>query len=115
LTPFSRTLTLKEDAMEFLVGFEINVPDGTPEPEVSDRENAEASVAAELAQQGHLVRVWRVAAAAGGPTVLGLYRARSEAQLDGLLRALPLYDWMRVTVTPLSPHPNDPAATEANP
>jgi muconolactone delta-isomerase len=101
--------------MEFLVGFEINVPDGTPELEVSDRENAEASAAAELAQQGHLVRVWRLAAAAGGPTVLGLYRAYSEAELDDLLRALPLYDWMRVTVTPLSPHPNDPAATEANP
>jgi hypothetical protein len=30
--------------------------------------------------------------------------------MDGLLRALPLYDWMRVTVTPLEPHPNDPVA-----
>ena len=29
--------------------------------------------------------------------------------MDGLLRALPLYEWMRVTVTPLAPHPNDPA------
>jgi muconolactone delta-isomerase len=34
------------------------------------------------------------------------------AQLTGMLRALPLYDWMQVTVTPLEFHPNDPAAPE---
>jgi muconolactone D-isomerase len=43
---------------------------------------------------------------------VGLYRADSGAQLDDLLRALPLYDWMRVTVTPLEPHPNDPAGSQ---
>ena len=32
--------------------------------------------------------------------------------MDGLLRALPLYEWMRVTVTPLEPHPNDPAVQQ---
>jgi muconolactone D-isomerase len=40
--------------------------------------------------------------------ILGLYRADGEAQLEGLLRALPLYEWMDLTVTPLEPHPNDP-------
>ena len=40
---------------------------------------------------------------------LGLYRTDSEAELDGLLAALPLADWLRVTVTPLEAHPNDPA------
>jgi len=35
-------------------------------------------------------------------------RADSKAQLAGLLDALPLYDWMKITVTPLEPHPNDP-------
>jgi muconolactone delta-isomerase len=94
--------------MEFLVGFEVEVPGGTPESEVNERQRAEASAAARLADEGHLLRVWKVAGAAGGPPVLGLYRADSEAQLDGLLRALPLYDWMRVTVTRLDPHPNDP-------
>jgi hypothetical protein len=32
--------------MEFLVEFEIKVPESTPEPEVVDRESAEASAAA---------------------------------------------------------------------
>ncbi len=93
--------------MEFLVEFEINVPGGTPQSEVRDREDAEATAAAQLAREGHLVRVWKLTAA-GEAKVLGLYDAGSRAQLDELLRALPIYEWMRVTVTPLEPHPNDP-------
>ena len=95
--------------MEFLVEFEINVPDGAPESEVRDRENAEASAASKLADQGHLVRVWKVPVASGQGGTLGLYRAVSQKQLDGLLEALPLYEWMDVTITRLEPHPNDPA------
>ena len=61
-------------------------------------------------REGHLLRLWKPPAAPGENKALGLYRADSEAQLAGLLGALPLYDWMRVTVTPLKPHPNDPVA-----
>jgi muconolactone D-isomerase len=95
--------------MEFLVEFEVNLPDGAPASDVEARTSAEASAAAELVDQGHLVRLWKPPAAPGENKALGLYRADSEAQLAGLLGALPLYDWMRVTVTPLGPHPNDPA------
>jgi muconolactone D-isomerase len=94
--------------MEFLVEFEVNVPDGAAASEVEDRNSAEASAAARLVDEGHLVRLWRLPAAPGRTKALGLYRAESEAQLTGLLRALPLYDWMHVTVTSLEPHPNDP-------
>ena len=96
--------------MEFLVEFEVNVPDGVPASEVQARTRAEASAAASLVDQGHLIRVWKPPAAPGETKALGLYRADSEAQLDDLLGALPLYDWMHVTVTRLRPHPNDPAA-----
>ncbi len=95
--------------MEFLVEFEITVPDGTPASVVRDRDSAEASAAAKLVQQGHLARVWKRSVASGQGRTVGLYRADSEAQLDGLLAALPLHDWMRITVTPLESHPNDPA------
>ena len=94
--------------MEFLVEFEVIGPDGTPESEVEARERAEASAAAKLVDDGHLVRVWRRPVASGETTILGLYRAGSETQLDGLLGALPLHEWMHVTVTRLEPHPNDP-------
>ena len=58
--------------------------------------------------EGHLVRLWTPPTAAGTTKALGLYRADSKAQLAGLLCALPLYDWMNITVIPLERHPNDP-------
>jgi muconolactone delta-isomerase len=99
--------------MEFIVEFELNVPEGTPESEVNDRQSAEASTAARLADEGHLLRLWRLSTAAGKHKVLGLYSADSETELYGLLRGLPLEDWMRVTVTRLAHHPNDPAPAHA--
>ncbi|HKO27268.1 MAG TPA: muconolactone Delta-isomerase family protein [Solirubrobacteraceae bacterium] len=94
--------------MEFLVAFDVTIPDGTPEAEVKERVGAEATAAAALARQGHLLRLWKPPVAAGEIKALGVYRADSEAQLDGLLGTLPLAAWMQTTVTPLEPHPNDP-------
>jgi len=96
--------------MDFLVEFAVDVPAGTPQTEIEDRERAEAAAATKLVDDGHLLRVWKLSA--GGARVLGLYRAESRAELDALLRALPLYEWMSVTVTGLEPHPNDPAAVQ---
>jgi muconolactone D-isomerase len=94
--------------VEFLVEFEVNVPDAAPASEIEARNRAEASAAARLVDEGHLLRLWRPPAAPAETSALGLYRADSEAQLADLLRALPLYDWMNITVTPLEAHPNDP-------
>ena len=95
--------------MEFLVEFEVEVPAGTPDAEVEQHQRAESAAAAKLAAGGHLVRLWRRPLVGDGTTAIRLYRADSEAELDGLLAALPLADWLRVTVTPLEAHPNDPA------
>ena len=92
--------------MEFLVEFEVEVPAGTPQAEVEQLQRAESAAAAKLAEDGHLVRLWRRPLAGDA---IGLYRADSQAELDELLGALPLSDWLRVTVTPLEAHPNDPA------
>jgi muconolactone D-isomerase len=94
--------------MEFLVEFEVTVPDGASTSDVEGRNRAEASAASRLVDEGHLLRVWKLPVATGKTKVLGLYRANSEAQLNDLLRALPLYDWMKIAVTPLEAHPNDP-------
>jgi muconolactone delta-isomerase len=99
--------------MEFLVQFELNIPDGVAESEVEDRQRAEATAAEMLADEGHLVRLWRATVEPGPMTVLGLYRAGSKAELDGLLGALPLYEWMDMSITPLLQHPNDPAGIRA--
>jgi muconolactone delta-isomerase len=75
--------------------------------------NAEAAASAELAREGHLVRLWTPPVEPGERKAVGLYRADGEAQLDGLLGALPFSGWMQITVTPLEPHPNDPTSTRA--
>jgi muconolactone delta-isomerase len=98
--------------MEFLVEFDVHFPAGASESEVDRREAAEASAAAKLVEEGNLVRLWKRPAAADESKALGIYRADSETQLGDLLDALPLRDWMHVTVTPLEPHPNDPAAQQ---
>ena len=95
--------------MEFLVRFELDIPGGVPESEVDDRKRAEAAAAETLADKGHLVRLWQASVGSGRTTVVGLYRADSKAELDGLLSALPLSEWMRTSITPLVQHPNDPA------
>jgi muconolactone D-isomerase len=93
--------------MEFLVQFEVDVPDGALASDVDARYSAEASAAARLMDEGHLVRLWKPPAAPGEIKALGLYRADSAEQLAGLLADLPLHDWMQITVTALEPHPND--------
>lgn len=96
--------------MEFLVQFDLAIPPGTPAAEVTDGERAEASAAAQLANAGHLMRLWKLPGGPAEAKAIGVYRADSQPQLDGLLRALPLYEWLKITVTPLAPHPNDPVA-----
>jgi len=95
--------------MEYLVEFEIEVPAGTPRAEVDHRYGAESAAAAKLAKAGHLIRLWRRPLVGDGTTAVGLYRANTRTELDDLLAALPLADWLHVTVTPLDGHPNDPA------
>ena len=95
--------------MEFLVEFDLEVPADTPHEEVERGMRAESAAAAKLAEDGHLVRLWRRPLVGDGSTAVGLYRADSAAELDGLLGALPIADWLRVTVTPLEAHQNDPA------
>ena len=95
--------------MEYLVEFEVEVPAGTPDAEVEQHQRAESAAAARLAEDGHLVRLWRRPLVGDGTTAIGLYRAFSQPQLEDLLAALPLADWLHVTITPLEGHPNDPA------
>jgi muconolactone D-isomerase len=108
-TPLAGVAKKGEDSMEFLVEFEVEVPVDTPDAEVQQHQRDESAAAAELAEEGHLVRLWRRPLVGDGTTAIGLYRAFSQAQLEDLLASLPLADWLRVTVTPLEAHPNDPA------
>jgi muconolactone delta-isomerase len=93
---------------EFLTTFVIDVPEGTPDRAVEETEAREGERAEELAGQGHLRRLWRLP---GRGRSLGLWQAAGPAQLQAILRSLPLDPWMTVQTTPLTPHPSDPAQT----
>jgi muconolactone D-isomerase len=94
---------------EFLVELAVSVPEGTEPAEVDRRRAAEAGRAKELAAQGHLVRLWRLA---GEPRVVGVWRARDEAELrEKVLASLPLWPWVTAVITSLLAHPSDPGPT----
>src|SRR4051812_44861957 len=69
--------------MEFLVGIDVTIPDGTPESEVKERLSVESIAAAGLARQGHLVRRWKPPVAPGQSKAVGLYRADSYTLQTG--------------------------------
>jgi muconolactone D-isomerase len=94
--------------MEYLTDLVTTVPGGTSPVKVDELKAAEAVRAAELAKAGHLVRLWRPPLEPGEWRSIGLFRAADEAELQQVLDSLPLHIWMKVTITPLTPHPNDP-------
>jgi muconolactone delta-isomerase len=94
-------------ATEFLTTLTVAVPGGTPAQAVQATQAREADRARELAGQGHLLRLW---ALPGEGRSLGLWRAEDLAQMQAILKSLPLDAWMTVQTTPLSQHPSDPAA-----
>jgi muconolactone D-isomerase len=102
------TFEREEKAMEYLTDLATTVPEGTSPTKVDELREAETVRAAELAKAGHLVRLWRPPLGPGEWRSIGLFRAADEAELREVLASLPLHIWMKVTITPLTPHPNDP-------
>jgi muconolactone delta-isomerase len=95
--------------MEYLVTMTTHVPEGTPEEDVQEIRKREAARSRELAAQGHLLRLWRPPVQPGEWRTLGLFAADGGGQLEEVLASMPLRVWRTDAVTPLSPHPNDPA------
>ena len=81
---------------EYLVTF------GVPEAK------REAASARELAARGHLIRLWTLP---GPDRSLGLWQATEAAQMQDILRSLPLADRLTVETVPLTRHPSDPASS----
>ena len=97
-------------ATEFFVTFTWAVPDGTPEQDVAEASAGEAVRTRELAEQGHLVRLWMLPARDGVTRALGLFRAGSTAEMQAMMESLPMYKYLLIETTELTPHPSDPGA-----
>jgi muconolactone D-isomerase len=100
--------------MEYLVTMTTRVPEGTSEAAVQDMRSREAARSGELAAQGSLLRLWRPPLQPGEWRTLGLFAAGDGVELETVLASMPLRVWRTDEVTPLSPHPNDPAGSAAD-
>jgi muconolactone D-isomerase len=98
--------------MEYLVTMTTHVPEGTSEEAVQDMRTREAARSRQLATQGHLLRLWRPPLKPGEWRTLGLFVADDDSELQDVLASMPLSVWRTDEITPLSPHPNDPALTK---
>ena len=110
--PNDAGLSYEAHAKEFLTTFEVTVPDGASEQEVADIQAREAERTRDLAEEGHLVRLWMLPPTPGSWRALGLWRAEDGEQLQVILKSLPMGMWMTTETTPLSEHPSDPANSQ---
>jgi muconolactone delta-isomerase len=110
-----RSPTEEAYGMEFLVTMTTHVPAGTTDDAVAEIRAREAAHSADLAAAGQLLRLWRPPLEPGEWRTLGLFAADSPGQLQDVLISMPLHIWRTDEVTPLSAHPNDPAATGVRP
>jgi muconolactone delta-isomerase len=60
----------------------------------------------QLAGQGYLARLWTLP---GEGRSLGLWQVQDAAEMQAILKSLPLGAWVTVQTSPLTRHPSDPA------
>jgi muconolactone delta-isomerase len=101
--------------VEYLVNMTTHVPDRTSDDDVETMRTREAAHSRGLAAQGHLLRLWRPPLLQGEWRTLGLFAAENDVELEKVLASMPLRVWRTDDATPLSPHPNDPAADNSSP
>jgi muconolactone delta-isomerase len=94
---------------EFLTTLTFAIPDGTPNEVLDGVTRGQTESYRELAERGHLSRLWELPRDSGASRSLGLWQARDAAQMQQIVESLPLYRWMDVVTAPLTPHPSDPA------
>ena len=97
--------------MEYLVTMTTHVPAGTSNEAVAEVRTQEAGHSRNLAERGALLRLWRPPVEPGEWRTFGLFDADNDEELEKVLASMPLRIWRSDDVTPLSPHPNDPAPT----
>ena len=92
------------ELVQFLVRIEIDTG-GLDASAVAHLRSAEARRAAELADQGSLLALWRVD---GRWANVGIWQAANEDALNSILDSLPLRPYMQLEVVRLAEHPSNP-------
>jgi muconolactone D-isomerase len=88
--------------MLFHVHIDVQVPHGTDPGKLQILSTLEHERASQLQLQGKWLHLWRVA---GMYANISIFEVDDPAELHEILTSLPLYPFMKITVTALCKHP----------
>lgn len=89
--------------MLYMVHMDVNIPHDLPKEEVAKLIEEEKKYSQELQRQGKWLHIWRIV---GEYANYSVFEVQDNTQLHELLRNLPLFPYMDITVTPLATHPS---------
>jgi len=89
--------------MLFLVRMDVNIPHNLPAEQVNDIKAREKAYSQDLQRDGRWQSIWRVVGEYANYSVFNL---ASNDELHQLLQGLPLFPFMKISVTPLAQHPS---------
>ena len=89
--------------MLFLVRMDVNIPRDIPVDEVNEIKAREKAYSQDLQRDGRWKSIWRVA---GEYANYSIFDVESNDELHNLLQGLPLFPFMKISVTALAQHPS---------
>ncbi len=89
--------------MLFLVRMDVNIPRDLPVEEANEIKVREKAYSQDLQRDGRWKSIWRVV---GEYANYSIFDVASNDELHQLLQGLPLFPFMKISVTPLAQHPS---------
>ena len=89
--------------MLFLVRMDVNIPRDFPTEQANEIKAREKAYSQDLQRDGRWKSIWRVV---GEYANYSIFDVASNDELHQLLQGLPLFPFMKISVTPLAQHPS---------
>ena len=86
-----------------LVRMDVNIPRDLPVEEANEIKAREKAYSQDLQRDGRWKSIWRVV---GEYANYSIFDVASNDELHQLLQGLPLFPFMKISVTPLAQHPS---------
>ena len=89
--------------MLFHVRMDVSMPPDMPADVANEIKSREKAYSQELQRSGKWRHIWRIA---GAYANYSIFDVQSNAELHDILLGLPLFPYMKISVTPLCRHPS---------
>jgi muconolactone delta-isomerase len=109
--PMPGQVAVRHDRTEFLSTLLVAFPRNTSSEQIGEFYDAEGLRSRELAEQGTLLRLWRLP---GERRSLSHWQAHDAEQLAEVMTSLPLAPWLTAETVRVTRHPNDPAVATSD-